>query len=669
MNPTQESSPAADGSSRSGLFRVKSLDSILKDAERPEFQLRRALGPVQLTLMGIGAIIGAGIFATIGQAAAGDQVRLGAGPGLVLSFVITAVVCGFTALCYAELASMVPISGSAYTYSYATLGELFAWIIGWDLIIEYAVGNTAVGISWANYFKTLLKEIPVGGKTLLKEIPVGGQGINIPDWLSLDYRTAFQLAEKNPARYQEIIQSAPHLFGYPIIVNLVAVFIILAITGIVVWGVRESAVFNALMVAIKLVVLAFFVVVGLTWVQPENWRPFAPNGWAGIGAGAAIVFFAYIGFDALSTVAEETRAPQRNLPIGIIASLVICTVVYVAVAAVFTGLISYPELQAKIAIEGAEPLTMALEHAMPQGQSAWAVRIVAFGSVVAHTAVLLVFQVGQTRLFFAMARDGLLPPAFSRVHRRFRTPHLSALLTGLFVALIAAFASIDEMVDLTNIGTLFAFILVCAGVIVLRYKEPARPRPFRVPGGPIVPILGILSCLYLIYYLPSTSWLRFAAWLNLGLVVFVVYGSVHSRLTGRQLSSQPAEHDLRSAYVGSLLALGGVICLMSLRGVEIWLEQIKQFQAAQPSETFFTAARAGLVQLCSWGPWLEVSWFVMVPLGVHVLVLVPVVWLRSLRGGIRQARTPGKRIQARTLMVSGTLAVFSLFYLGLVWRH
>lgn len=656
MNPAKESSHAGGGSSRGSLFRVKSLDSILQDAERPEFQLRRALGPVQLTLMGIGAIIGAGIFATIGQAAAGDQVRLGAGPGLVLSFVITAVVCGFTAVCYAELASMVPISGSAYTYSYATLGELFAWIIGWDLIIEYAVGNTAVGISWANYFKTLLKET----------IP-GGWGIIIPDWLSLDYRTVFQMAEKDPAKYQEIIQSAPHLFGYPIIVNLVAGFIILAITAIVIWGVRESAVFNALMVTIKLVVLAFFVVVGLAWVRPENWRPFAPNGWAGISAGAAIVFFAYIGFDAISTVAEETRTPQRNLPIGIIASLVICTVVYVAVAVVFTGLISYTDLQGKIGTEGAEPLTMALQHAMPE--SAWAVGIVAFGSVVAHTAVLLVFQVGQTRLFFAMARDGLLPRAFSRVHPRFRTPHLSALLTGLFVALVAAFASIDEMVDLTNIGTLFAFILVCAGVIVLRLKEPDRPRPFRVPGGPLIPLLGILSCLYLIYFLPSTSWLRFAAWLNLGLVVFVVYGSVHSRLTGRQLSSQPAEHDLRTAYVGSLLALGGTVCLMALRGVEIWFEQVKQYEAARPAETFFSAARAGLVHLGSLDSWLEASWFVMIPLGVHVLVLVPFIWIRSLRGGIRQGGDAGKRTQARTLLFSGALAVFSLAYLGLVWRN
>src|SRR5262252_8225451 len=366
-----------------GLFRVKSLDSILKDAEEPEHQLRRALGPVQLTLFGIGAIIGAGIFATIGTAAAGDQYRLGAGPALMLSFVITAIVCGFTALCYAEFASMVPISGSAYTYSYATLGEVVAWIIGWDLIIEYAVGNIAVAISWANYFKTFVK----------------GFGINIPDWLSMDYRTA--------AKVPGVYESAPHLFGVPLIFNVLAVGIVTVITIVLIWGIRESARFNAVMVGIKIVVLTFFIVVAFYWVKPANWTPFAPTGWAGISAGAAIVFFAYIGFDAVSTVAEETRDPKRNMPIGIIASLIICTIFYVVVSAAFTGLISYPDLKATLATEQAEPLTLALQHASPT--LGWAIGIVAFGSVIAHTAVLLVFQLGQPRIFFSMARDGLLP--------------------------------------------------------------------------------------------------------------------------------------------------------------------------------------------------------------------------------------------------------------------
>jgi basic amino acid/polyamine antiporter, APA family len=428
------------------LLRRKALDQILSDAEKPEHQLRRALGPLHLTLLGIGAIIGAGIFATVGTAAAGDAHRPGAGPGLVLSFVITAVVCGFTALCYAEFASMVPISGSAYTYSYSTLGEMVAWIIGWDLIIEYAVGNIAVAISWANYFKTLLK----------------GFGIRIPDWLSTDYRTAARLMDADGV--QTVFRDAPQIYGVPIVLNVIAVGIVAAISCILIWGIRESAQFNAVMVGIKIVVLVFFIGIGLYWVKPENWVPFAPNGWAGISAGAAIVFFAYIGFDAVSTVAEEAREPQRTLPIGIFASLAICTVFYAVVSAVFTGLISYPDLTAKLASEQAEPLTMALEHA--SSNLGWAIGIVAFGSVVAHTAVLLVFQLGQTRIFFSMARDGLLPAAFKRVHPRFRTPHVSTLLTGAFVAVFAAVASLDEMVDLTNIGTLFAFILVCVGTIL-----------------------------------------------------------------------------------------------------------------------------------------------------------------------------------------------------------
>jgi APA family basic amino acid/polyamine antiporter len=380
-----------------GLFRTKPLDTILDDTEQPEFQLHRVLGPLQLTLLGIGAIIGAGIFATIGTAAAGDQFRPGAGPALMVSFVITAIVCSFTALCYAEFASMVPLSGSAYTYSYATLGELLAWIIGWDLIIEYAVGNIAVAISWANYFKTFMR----------------GFGVVIPDWLSMDYRTA--------AKIPGVYESAPHVFGVPVIVNLLAVAIVAAITIVLIWGIRESVRLNAVMVGIKIVVLTFFVVVGLYWVRPANWTPFAPNGWAGVSAGAAIVFFAYIGFDAVTTLAEETYEPHRNMPIGIIASLLICTVFYVVVAAVFTGLISYPDLKAALSNEQAEPLTMALEHASPN--LGWAVGIVAFGSVVAHTAVLFVWQMGQPHILFSMTRDGLLPPLFGRVHGRFRTPY------------------------------------------------------------------------------------------------------------------------------------------------------------------------------------------------------------------------------------------------------
>jgi len=634
-----------------GLFRVKPLDAILEDAEEPEHQLKRALGPVQLTLFGIGAIIGAGIFATVGTAAAGDVNRPGAGPALMLSFVITAIVCAFTALCYAEFASMVPISGSAYTYSYATLGEVIAWIIGWDLIIEYAVGNIAVAISWANYFKTLLAGLHLRG--------IAPNGIHIPDWISMDYRTA--------AKVPGVYESAPHIFGKPIIFNVLAVGIVALITIVLIWGIRESARFNAVMVCIKILVLTFFIVVGFTYVQPANWKPFSPNGFAGISAGAAIVFFAYIGFDAVSTVAEETRNPRRNLPIGIIASLIICTLFYAVVACVFTGLISYPELKAKLATEQAEPLTMALQHVGEQFNTdlGWAIGTVAFGSVIAHTAVLLVFQLGQPRIFFSMARDGLLPPLFYKVHPRFRTPHISTLLTGLFVAVFAAVASIDEMVDLTNIGTLFAFILVCAGIIVLRVKEPGRDRSFRVPGGMIIPILGIVSCLYLIYYLPPTSWLRFAAWLNFGFVIYVGYGAVHSRLTGRQHAERPAEHDAHTAYTGAWLAIIGVALLVFMRGFDIWLEAQKVHQEMSGSAKLSATLR----DVFNTAPWLEVSWFLIVPLALNAFVLCPIVVYRALRAG-REGGAEGRAgITAMSLIVAIVLAVLTVIYFLMVSSH
>jgi APA family basic amino acid/polyamine antiporter len=395
---------------------------------------------------------------------------------------------------------MVPISGSAYTYAYATLGELVAWIIGWDLIIEYAVGNVAVAISWANYFKTL----------------IGGFGVAIPDWLSTDYRTA--------ARIPGLLESAPHVFGIPIVFNVLAFAIVAAITVILVLGIRESASVNTAMVLLKLVVLGFFIVVGSSYVSAANFRPFAPNGWAGIQSGAAIVFFAYIGFDAVSTVAEETRNPKRDLPIGIIGSLVVCTLIYILVAAVFTGIIPYDALRQKLASEQAEPLTMALQYANIQRWGNVFVGIVAFGSVVAHTAVLLVFQLGQPRIFFSMARDRLLPPSFAKVHPRFRTPHVTTILTGVAVGVCAMFTSIDEMVDLTNIGTLSAFILVCLGILILRKREPARPRAFRTPWAPATPLLGIAACVYLMLGLPWITWIRFGLWLAVGLVVYFAYG-------------------------------------------------------------------------------------------------------------------------------------------------
>jgi APA family basic amino acid/polyamine antiporter len=498
-----------------GIFRTKNLDDILAALGDEKHGLKRSLGPINITLLGIGAIIGAGIFATVGTAAAGDAARPGAGPSLMLSFGITAVVCAFTALCYAEMAAMVPISGSAYTYSYATLGELVAWIIGWDLILEYAIGNVAVAISWANYFRSFMHD---------------AFGIDIPQWLSTDFRTA----RKIPG----LIESAPHVLGIPIVFNLLALGIVALITIVLVWGIKESAEFNAVMVCVKIVVLLFFIGIAFYFVSPsnmaKNWHPFQPTGWGGTLAGAAVVFFAYIGFDAVSTVAEETKNPARDLPIGIIASLIICTIFYVVVAAVFTGLIPYNELVRRLATEQAEPLTMALGHVAPNAR--WASAIVAFGSVVAHTAVLLVFQLGQPRIFFSIARDGLLPPVFAKVHPRFKTPHVTTILTGVIVGGFAAVMSIDEMVDLTNIGTLFAFALVCIGITILRYKEPNRHRPFKVPFGAwFLPILGAASCVFLMYYLPPTSWWRFVAWLMLGLSIYLSYGYARSEL-GRKVN-------------------------------------------------------------------------------------------------------------------------------------
>jgi basic amino acid/polyamine antiporter, APA family len=488
------------------LFKTKSLDEILYEGEVPQHKLKRVLGAFDVVMLGIGAIIGAGIFATIGTAAAGDAIRPGAGPALILSFVLTAVACGFAALCYAEFAAMVPISGSAYTYSYATLGEFVAWIIGWDLIIEYAVGNVAVAISWANYFKTF----------------ISGFGVSIPDWLSTDYRTA--------GKIPGLFESAPHILGIPIVFNILAFGIVSLITIVLVLGIKESSRMTTAMVILKLIVLGFFVYIGLHYVKPENWKPFAPNGWAGVQAGAAIVFFAYIGFDAVSTVAEEVKNPKRDLPIGIIGSLIICTIIYIIVAAVFTGIIPYTALVKMLSTQQAEPLTMALQYANIQNWGNLFIGIVAFGSVIAHTAVLLVFQLGQPRIFFSMARDGLLPQNFAKVHPKYRTPYVTTIFTGLAVGIVSMFTSIDEMVDLTNIGTLFAFVLVCIGIIILRKREPNRPRSFKTPLVPLIPILGVISCLYLMLGLPWITWLRFGLWLIVGMFIYFMYGYKNSRL-------------------------------------------------------------------------------------------------------------------------------------------
>ncbi len=448
------------------LFRTKSVDRITRESETVgEHTLKRTLTAFDLTMLGIGAVIGTGIFAAIGTATAGNADRPGAGPAIILSFALTAVACIFSALCYAEFATMIPISGSAYTYAYATLGEMIAWIIGWDLIIEYAVGNIAVAISWAAHFNDVLKH---------------AFGYRLPDWLVMDYESA--------AKTPGVLESAPHLFGFPIVMNVAAVAIVALVTWVLVVGVKESAVFNNVMVGIKILILVLFVWVGFKYVNPAGFTPFIPNGWAGVQAGAALIFFAYIGFDAVSTAAEETRNPKRDIPIGIIGSLVICTFIYVAVAAVLIGIMPWTELGV------ADPLPKALAYIHLDR----AAGVVSFGAVVAFTAVLLVFQLGQPRIFFSMSRDGLLPKIFARVHPKYRTPHVTTIWTGIFVAFFALFSPLDKIVELTNIGTLFAFVLVCAGVMILRHSDPHRPRPFKTPWIPLLPVW-----LVIIYALPS----------------------------------------------------------------------------------------------------------------------------------------------------------------------
>jgi APA family basic amino acid/polyamine antiporter len=489
------------------LFLVKSVDSTVRDAEGGERSLKRVLGAGDLIMLAIGAVIGAGIFSSIGTAAAGEVlpngevVRYGAGPALILSFILLGGVCALAGLCYAELASMIPQAGSAYAYSYATLGEFVAWIIGWDLILEYAIGNIAVAIAWSGYFSSMLS----------------GFGIHLPDWLTHGYRTA--LLSSDPAVHA-LLQTAPRIAGVPILLNIPAALIVLGITALLYIGVRESARANNVMVVIKLLVLALFVGLGAWHINPENFTPFAPNGWQGIHQGAAIIFFAYIGFDAISTAAEETKNPQRNMPIGILGGLAICTVIYVIVGIVATGLVPYQQLKA------ADPLAQALELAgLPI--AGW---FVAFGAVVSLTAVLLVFQYGQPRIFFAMARDGMLPAWAARVHPKYRTPHITTVVTGVAVALGSLFADENEIYDLTNIGTLSAFAIVCIGVLVLRHKDPGRPRPFRVPAIWVVSLAGAAACLYTMKGLPTQAWERFGIWLVIGAVIYFAYGYRHSRL-------------------------------------------------------------------------------------------------------------------------------------------
>jgi len=471
---------------RDQLLAVKSIQ-LLEEEMAGENRLRRVLGPVSLTALGVGAIIGAGIFVLTGLAAHDH-----AGPALMLSFVVAGLGCAFAALCYAEFASMIPVAGSAYTYAYATLGELMAWVIGWDLILEYGMASSTVAYGWSKYFLHLLDLF----------------GIHLPVFLTSD-----------PF-------SVPGAWC-----NLPAALVVLLVTVVLVIGIRESASFNASMVLLKLGVVLFVIAAGSAYVDPANWQPFMPFGLTGVASGAAYVFFAYIGFDSVSTHAEEARNPQRDVPIGIIGSLLLCTLLYIAVAAVLTGMVPYTEIDIDA------PLAAAFVR---YGLSA-AVLFISVGAVAGITSVLLVLMLSQPRVFFAMARDGLLPHSFfGTVHPRFRTPHKATILTGSLVALVAALFPIHALAEMVNIGTLFAFVVVCSAVWVMRYTNPRQRRPFRCPFVPLVPALGIVFNLGLMFSLGRHNWERLGIWLAVGLVIYFAYSRRHSKLLASAEAGAPA---------------------------------------------------------------------------------------------------------------------------------
>ncbi|MDH4424714.1 MULTISPECIES: amino acid permease [Bacillus] len=462
------------------LFRKKSISALLAQSEQKGASLKKELGAFDLTMLGVGAIIGTGIFVLTGVAAAEH-----AGPALVLSFILSGLACVFAALCYSEFASTVPVSGSAYTYSYATFGELIAWILGWDLILEYGLASSAVASGWSGYLQGLLS----------------GFGITLPTALTSAYN--------------------PEAGTY---VDLPAICIIFLMTLLLTRGAKKSARFNAIMVAIKLFVVLLFIGVGAFYVKPENWTPFMPFGFSGVTTGAATVFFAYIGFDAVSTAAEEVKNPQRNMPIGIIASLTICTILYIVVSLVLTGIVPYDQLGVK------NPVAFALQYI----QQDWVAGFISLGAITGITTVLLVMLYGQTRLFYAISRDGLLPKAFSRVNKKTKTPVINSWITATMVSFFAGFVPLSKLAELTNIGTLFAFIVVSIGVIILRKKQPELPRAFKVPLVPWIPALAVLFCGYLALQLPATTWIGFAIWLVIGLVVYFSYGYKNSTLQKEQ---------------------------------------------------------------------------------------------------------------------------------------
>jgi APA family basic amino acid/polyamine antiporter len=503
----------------SQLFNCKSIDQLLSDSENAEVKLKKSLGWLSLTSLGIGAVIGSGIFTIIGTAIAGQKMesssilnaplleyliyhsasfgRPGAGPAIALSFVLVAIVCGFASVCYAELAAMIPIAGSAYTYTYATMGELIAWIIGWDLILEYAVSNMAVSVGFSAHLVGLL------------------------DWFGVHPNLRWITPAYLPGGLSDLQGNMLYGPGWHFGFNWPAFVIVMLLTVVLVRGIRESAKTNNIMVLLKIMAILVFIGFASRFIHPANWHPFAPNGWPGVLTGGSIVFFTYIGFDSVSTAAEECKNPQRDVPIGIIATLVICTILYIGVVVVLTGLVPWQTL-----VDDAAPVVNTLKKLHFSGVRL----IVLLGALMGMISSLLVFQLGQARVWFAMSRDGLLPRIFSRVHPKFCTPDFSTWMAGFVVGIPAGLLDIGTLADLSNIGTLFAFALVAGGVLILRYREPNRPRAFRAPGGPLAPIITIITCVLLMAGLPITNWIRFFVWMAIGLVFYYNYGRKRSTL-------------------------------------------------------------------------------------------------------------------------------------------